>query len=306
MLDRRFALAGLHDIPGSGGFEESPEFGWLTGPAATEQPTDVPACRHDRGSMHVTMLGGDEFQVSTARPILVVGSGGGSGTTTVTIGLAAALATTQEQGWPIAVDATPAGGKLGLRAADAVAPVASMQSWLSTPEPSLPSTVAAVCGRSSSGAGVLTRHDGGLPRRETSSSVHRYLTDAGATPVYDGGQPVSSRFIRPLLADPRIPIALVVEASAGSVNQLRHDLEWLDREFGEFVCTDVAIVVVHRYPLGFDDAAQHLRTFLGDWVRGVFDVPYDDHIANGGPISWDCLHDDSRHAYRNLLQEFTV
>lgn len=305
MLDRRFALAGMQSFPGAAGIDMAPDLAWLTGPAPVEQPTDLPAHRYQDGWIQVTMLAAADFRVPASRPILVVGGSGGAGTTTVTIGLAAALAAADDQARPVAVDATPAGGNIGLRGADAVAPVSSMQSWLSTAEPSLPSTVEAVCGRSSAGAAVLTRHDGGLPRRETSASVHRYLTDAGAIPIYDGGQPVSARFIRPLLADSRIPIALVVEASAGSVNQLRPVLEWLDREFGEFVCTDVAIVVVHRYPVGFVGAAEHLRKFLGDWVRGVYEIPYDDHIAEGGPISWDRLHEGSRHAYRNLLQEFT-
>lgn len=267
-------------------------------------PTDLEPTRYQRGWTQVTMTAAEHFHVPVSRPILVVGASGGAGTTAVTIGLASAMAVEHDHSHPIAVDATPAGGNLALRGADAIAPVATLQSWLSTPEPSLPSQVDAACGRSSVGAGYLSRHDGGLPRRETSSSVHRYLADAGAIPVYDGGAPISARFVHPLLSDPRIPIALVVESSSGSVNQLTPVLEWLDREFGEYLCSEVAIVVVHRYPVGSDDASDHLRKYLGRWVRGVYDIPHDFHIAAGGQISWDLLHEETQHSFRNLLQEF--
>ena len=238
-------------------------------------------------------------------PLLLVGASGGAGVSVTAVGAATALR--EDYGaddvWPVLVDATAAGGDVASRAADAHRCVASVQSWLAGPDPSRPAAVIDACGYTSTGVGVLAQAPVALPRRETFASVHRRLGDAGATAVFDGGAPVSARGIRALLADPRIVVAVVVAARADAANRLLPGLQWLEAEFGEYAVADAAIVVTHQSVHDHQGVAAHLRTHLGGWVRGVFDIPYDPHLATGRTIGWSALGEPTRTAYRTLLRE---
>lgn len=237
-------------------------------------------------------------------PMVVVGNAGGSGATTTALGLAAAAASSSDgELWPVAVDATLGGGDLAARGCDAGAPTGSLQGWLEDRYPQLPSTVSAFAGTTTTGAVVLPRTPDPLPRRQSYVAVHRYLETAGALAVYDAGAPVSNRQVSPLLADPRIALAITVVARVDALNRLTPALRWLDDYFGEFHIADAVLVVTEQLPGSGSAAAAHLRTHLGAWMRSVVEIPYDLHLAEGGPVSWHRLAGETRAAYLHLMGE---
>ncbi|MCX5042507.1 hypothetical protein OG921_04885 [Aldersonia sp. NBC_00410] len=273
----------------------------LHAPVPPGSPTTPPASSARSEYVRVGLPDGPALRPRC--PMLVVGGNGGSGATTTAIGITSALTQVEGSGWPVVVDATPAGGDLARRGADEHRCLSSVQAWLASIEPSLPSPVEDACGFSSLGIGVLGRTENHLPRRETFASVHRLLGDAGVAAVYDGGAPLQANGIRPLLADPRVPVVVTVAARADAANRLMPALEWLDEHCTEFVVADCAVVVTHQSVHAHRGVSEHLRTHLGQWVRGVFDIPYDPHLALGGPITWAQLNPLTRTAYRNLMQE---
>lgn len=279
---------------------------WLVGEPLAGSPADVPARGADRPkTVRLTGLATTGEGLSMPPPMLVVGSAGGSASTVVAANLGSVMAA-DNLGYvfPAVVDATPAGGDLALRGCDAYRTTATVATWLDADEPSLPSAVAAAAGRASSGAVVLARGGESLPRRGTWGAIHRHLIDAGHVPVYDCGAPVSALAVRPLLDDPRNSVALTVQARPDAINRLAAVLRWLDDQFGEGVVGDITIVLTHQN--AFPDPyayADHLRTYVGDWVRAVVEIPYDQHLAAGGVISWDHLGAHTQAAYRHLLQE---
>lgn len=279
---------------------------WLVGESPAGSPTDLPVRGADRpNTVRLTGLATTGEGLSIPPPMLVLGSAGSSGSTVVATNLASVMAA-DNVGYvfPTVVDATPAGGDLALRACDEYRTTATVQTWLDDREPSLPSAVADAVGRASSGATVLARGGESLPRRGTWVSVHRHLIDAGSVPVYDCGAPVSALAVRPLLHDPRIPVALTVQARPDAINRLSAALRWLDDQFGESVVGDITIVLTHQnaYPDPYD-YADHLRTYVADWVHAVVDIPYDQHLAQGDAISWNQLSQPTQAAYRQLLQD---
>ncbi|WP_280246928.1 MULTISPECIES: MinD/ParA family ATP-binding protein [Nocardia] len=264
----------------------------LEAAAAPGSPTGLVAVRG----------GGGRLLRAEAPPVLVVGSSGGSGTTTTTLGLAAAAASCSDgELWPVAVDATLGGGDLAARGCDAVAAASSLQSWLATDQPQLPSTVSAFTGATSTGAAVLARTPDPLPGRQSYVAVHRHLEAAGALPIYDAGAPVSNRLVSPLLADPRIALVITVAARADALNRLIPVLRWLDDHFGQFHIADAVLVVTQQIPGAGSAAIHHLRAHLGAWVRSVVAIPYDLHLAEGGPVSWHRLAGHTRAAYVHLM-----
>ncbi|MFC9999624.1 hypothetical protein [Nocardia sp. NPDC127526] len=265
----------------------------LTAPAPPGAPTDlVPV----RGTAVKSL-------VRTELPaVLVLGTCGGAGTTVTTLGLAAAAANRAEaEADPVCVDATAFGGDLAIRGADAHAPIATLQSWLNTPHPELPSAVADCSGMTSTGVFVLPRTADPLPRRETFSSVHTHLTQAGALPLYDAGAPVANRGIAPLLADPRIALLLVTTARPDAINKLKPALSWLDDHFGEFLVSRVVIAITEQNPGTGQAALAHVRAWIGSWVRTVTCVPFDSHLAAGQLVTWDKLAGATRTTFRLLL-----
>ncbi|MBJ8342909.1 hypothetical protein JGU71_28865 [Antrihabitans sp. YC3-6] len=290
--------------PGTGWTDpDAPE--WLTANPPTGSPTDLPARGADRPStVRLTGLAATGEGLPVPPPFLVVGSAGSSASTTVAANLASVIAADNAgYVYPAVVDATPAGGDLGVRACDAHRTTSTMQDWLDDSEPSLPSAVNAACGTTTAGALVLARRgDDPLPGRESLLSVHRHLVDAGVVPVYDAGAPIHAAAVRPFLYDPRIPVALTVQARPDAINRLATVLRWLHRQFGEAVVGDVTIVVSHQTPnVGPHDYAQHVRDYAGDWVNAVVAIPYDPHLAEGGEITWVRIDPATQAAYRRLL-----
>ena len=284
--------------------------GWLTDPPPPGSPADVPYTdMRVPASVRISGLASTGQGLPIPPPMLVTGSSGGSGSTIVTLGLASAMAI-DNLGYvhPAAIDATPAGGDLSLRGCDLhnARTTATMQTWLAdTSLPvSLPSVVEAACSRSSAGLRIMSRSDAALPRRETLVSVHGNVIDAGFVPIYDAGAPVRARSIRPLLCDPRVPIAITVAARPDAINRLNPVMAWLDAEFGEYMASDVTIVVTRQTndPAMFA-CTEWVRVWGRGHVRSVVEIPYDEHLGEGRQISWHHLAPATQAAFRLLLEE---
>ncbi|MFE5285408.1 MinD/ParA family protein [Nocardia sp. NPDC056611] len=264
----------------------------LMRPGPAGSPTDA-----------VPLHGGRGRLVRAAVPAaLVLGGSGSSGASTTALGLAAAAAVDSDgEVWPVVVDATLGGGDVALRGCDTAAPVSSLQNWLGTRDPGTAASVGACSGQTSTGVRVLTRTPDPLPRRESLTSVARYLENAGLLGVFDAGAPVTSRLAAPLLSDPRVGLVITVAARPDAINRLQPALTWLDENFSEFVVGDAVIVLTEQVPGSTATVIDHVRTHLGSWVRAVVQIPFDLHLATGGPISWHRLAAETRDAYLTLL-----
>ncbi|QLY29116.1 MinD/ParA family ATP-binding protein [Nocardia huaxiensis] len=240
------------------------------------------------------------------RPILVVGGCGGAGTTTTALGIAGEIGAVGAQ--VVAVDATSAGSDLALRGADEHLSPISLQSWLYGRGDNEPAPLKECLSRATSGIGLLWRDPDPLRRRATYLTVTRAIDDAGYTPVYDGGNPIASRHLRPLLEDADIALVLSIPARVDAANRLRVTLEWLDDQFGApgegqggGIVGDTTIVVSHQLPGTDSRIADHLREHLDGWVRDIREIPYDPHLARGELVRHSNLAAETRRAYRRLL-----
>lgn len=290
---------------------DTADLGWLVDPAPDGSPADVPALRRPDLTVSIAGLSPRAVQTPAAPPVLVVGGGGASGTTSVAAGLGAALAVGPDLARPLVVDASPAGGDLAVRSCRRRG--TTVQEWLTWENRDWTSTLEAACGTSDTGARVLASDGSRLPGRDSLLSVHRDVDSAGYAAIYDGGSPVSSRSLRPLLSDPEIRVVLCVAARADAVNRLRPVLAWLDREYGPDpehsaddgsstgIFADLVIAVCRQNPFepGVDFAG-HIRTWIRDYVRAVIEIPYDQHLGAGGLIEWNRLAEPTRDAYRSI------
>ncbi|MEV0545715.1 hypothetical protein AB0H98_02775 [Nocardia salmonicida] len=243
-----------------------------------------------------------ERRDGTRRPILVVGGCGGAGTTTTVLGLAAELVTAGAT--TVAVDATAAGSDIALRGADKHLHPVNLQSWVYGRGDDEPAPLEECLSRSTSGFGLLWRDATPLRRRATFLTVARALDTGGYTAVYDGGNPIAGRQLRPLLDDADIALVLAIPARVDAANRLRVTLEWLDDHYGDDgagVVADTTIVVSHQYSLDDSRVAEHLREHLSGWVREVVEIPYDPHLARGELVRHAELAEATRSAYASLL-----
>ncbi|MFC4126863.1 hypothetical protein [Nocardia rhizosphaerae] len=270
---------------------------WLDDGAA-EEPSDEPS--GDRAP--VVRLRRRNREAGAHRPILVVGGCGGAGTTTTALGLAAELVTAGAA--TVAVDATAAGSDLALRGADKHLHPVNLQSWVYGRGDDEPAPLEECLSRSTSGFGLLWRDATPLRRRATYLTVARALDADGYTAVYDGGNAIAGRQLRPLLDDAEIALVLAIPARADAANRLRVSLEWLDDHYGDEgagVVADTTIVVSHQYSHDDSRVAEHLREHLSGWVREVVEIPYDPHLARGELVRHSELAAVTRAAYGRLL-----
>ncbi|WP_459547022.1 MinD/ParA family ATP-binding protein [Nocardia sp. X0981] len=241
-----------------------------------------------------------------ARPILVVGGCGGAGTTTTALGLAGELGLGGTD--TVAVDATPAGGDLALRGADEHLHPISLQQWLYGRGDDEAAPLKECMSRATSGIGLLWRDAAPLRRRASYLTVARAVDRDGYTAVYDGGSPIASRQLRPLLDDADVALVLTIPARSDAANRLRVTLEWLDDEYGDAaepmgggIVGDTTIVVSHQHPGADSRVADHLREHLSGWVRDIVEVPYDPHLARGELVCHTALAEETRRIYERLL-----
>ncbi|WP_067722624.1 MinD/ParA family ATP-binding protein [Nocardia yamanashiensis] len=277
--------------------DEVPESGESSSPAARSK-APVVRLRKRRGDS------GDAAPAQ--RPILVVGGCGGAGTTTTALGLAGEIAAAGIQ--TVAVDGTFAGSDLALRGADEHLSPISLQSWLYGRGDGEPAPLKECLSRATSGIGLLWRDPAPLRRRATYLTIARAIDESGYTAVYDGGNPIASRHLRPLLEDSDIALVLSIPARADAANRLRVTLEWLDDQFGGQgegqgggIVGDTTIVVSHQLPGNDSRVADHLREHLDGWVADIREIPYDPHLARGELVRHSNLAAETRRAYRRLL-----
>jgi MinD-like ATPase involved in chromosome partitioning or flagellar assembly len=280
--------------------DEVPEEGEPSGRPAR---TRAPVVRLRRGKRAER---GAEIAQPTQRPILVVGGCGGAGTTTTVLGIAGELAMAGNP--TVAVDATAAGSDLALRGADEHLHPISLQSWLYGRGNDEPAPLKECMSQATSGVGLLWRDAAPLRRRATYLTVARSIYDAGFTGVYDGGNPIAGRQLRPLLDDSDVALVLAIPARADAANRLRVTLEWLDDQFGDSadgqgggIVGDTTIVVSHQQPGAESRVAGHLREHLSGWVRDIREIPYDPHLARGELVRHSSLAPETRRAYARLL-----
>ncbi|WP_330179829.1 hypothetical protein OHB26_25770 [Nocardia sp. NBC_01503] len=274
-------------------------------PEEGESPS--PAARSKAPAARLRKRRGDSGEPGPAqRPILVVGGCGGAGTTTTALGIAGEIGAGGAQ--TVAVDATFAGSDLALRGADEHLSPISLQSWLYGRGEDEAAPLKECLSRATSGIGLLWRDPEPLRRRATYLTVARAIGDAGYTPVYDGGNPIAGRHLRPLLEDGDIALVLAIPARADAANRLRVTLEWLDDQFGgpgegqgEGIVGDTTIVVSHQLPGSDSRVADHLREHLDGWVGDILELPYDPHLARGELVRHSDLAAETRRAYRRLL-----
>ncbi|UGT42997.1 hypothetical protein LTV02_06275 [Nocardia yamanashiensis] len=277
--------------------DEVPESGESSSPAARSK-APVVRLRKRRGDSGDT--------APAQRPILVVGGCGGAGTTTTALGLAGEIAAAGIQ--TVAVDGTFAGSDLALRGADEHLSPISLQSWLYGRGDGEPAPLKECLSRATSGIGLLWRDPAPLRRRATYLTIARAIDESGYTAVYDGGNPIASRHLRPLLEDSDIALVLSIPARADAANRLRVTLEWLDDQFGGQgegqgggIVGDTTIVVSHQLPGNDSRVADHLREHLDGWVADIREIPYDPHLARGELVRHSNLAAETRRAYRRLL-----
>lgn len=239
------------------------------------------------------------FPQQIAPAVLVVGAGGGAGATTTTWGLAAAIGVTTDRD-AVAVDATTSGDDLGLRGADELTRPMSLQSWLTEIADGATSITRELLLSSSIGAGLLWRDDTALPARTTIGTIARLLRLSGYLGIYDGGGHVSARQLLPLIYDGHTSLIVATPVRRGAANRLFASLKWLDHNLGGDVVADTTVVVTHQ-DQRTESAADEIRRSLSGWVRDVFEIPYDPHLAGGVAISVDQLHSSTTTAYADIV-----
>ncbi|WP_039825609.1 MinD/ParA family ATP-binding protein [Nocardia testacea] len=277
---------------------------WLDAAPDTEVTDEAAG---DRKARVVRLPGGTRTRAAgEPRPILVVGGCGGAGTTTTALGLAGELGLAGVA--TVAVDATPAGGDLALRGADEHLHPISMQQWLYGRGDDEPAPLKDCMSRATSGIGLLWRDAAPLRRRASYLTVARAVDQAGYIGVYDGGNPIASRQLRPLLDDADVALVLTIPARVDAANRLRVTLEWLDDEYGDSsepmgggIVGDTTIVISHQQRGADSRVADHLREHLAGWVRDIVEVPYDPHLARGELVRHIALADETRQTYERLL-----
>ncbi|WP_433717293.1 MinD/ParA family ATP-binding protein (plasmid) [Nocardia sp. CA-084685] len=229
-------------------------------------------------------------------PVLVVSGCGGGGATTTTLGLASHLAAAVRA---VAVDATVAGGDLVLRGADAQLVLVPMQAWLAGAHSNRSVSLGQALSQASSGAALLARDPGPLPRRATIATVCERLITEALTPIVDGGAAVHARHLRPLLDQPGIRLVLSIPARHDAANRLRWTMQILDAEFGEDLIASTVLVISHQTPNTPAVGAALAEHYAG-WVSAVVEVPFDAHLATGQTITHASLHPQTRDAYTEL------
>lgn len=239
------------------------------------------------------------FSQQIAPGVLVVGAGGSAGATTTAWGLAAAIGATTD--WDaVAVDATTSGGDLGVRGADELMRPMSLQAWLTEIADGATSITRELVLSSSIGAGLLWRDDTALPARATIGTIARLLRLSGYLGIYDGGGHVSAGRLLPLIYDGHTSLIVATPARRGTANRLFASLKWLDNNLGANVVADTAVVVTHQ-DQRTGSHADEIRRSLSGWVRDVFEIPYDPHLAGGVAFSVDQLHSSTTTAYADIV-----
>ncbi|WP_213575388.1 hypothetical protein [Rhodococcus sp. USK13] len=237
---------------------------------------------------------------STTSSTLVLGACGGAGATTTALGLANTAAVHGNA--VVAVDATPAGGDIAERGADAVLSVSGLEHVVTVAASgAVPDDIFdGYCSRTTVDARILNRLGTQTATDSEMSLLAEALHARGASSVYDLGHRLRASYLSPLLAAPT-PIILVVPCRADAFNRLRAALQSIGDTLGEPGLSRTVVTVSNQDNTGWQVDVDLLRDYLGGQVWGVETIPYDEHLGMGVVISHDHLAADTRAAYERLL-----
>lgn len=230
---------------------------------------------------------------------LVLGACGGAGATTTALGLANTYAA--RGATVVAVDATPAGGDVAERGADAVLSVRGLEQLVASANAGAVADdiFDGYCSRTSAGARIVHRAGNESAVPSECHALDETLRTRRATGVYDLGHRARATYLAPLLASPS-PIILVVPCRADAFNRLRSALQSIADTLGEQGLARTVVTVSNQDSAGWQVDVALLREYLGGQVWGVETIPYDQHLGMGIVITHDFLAPETRAAYERL------
>ena len=227
---------------------------------------------------------------------LVLGACGGAGATTTALGLANTAAA--RGGAVVAVDATPAGGDVAERGADAVLSVSGLEQLVAA-GPVADDVFDGYCSRTSAGTRILNRLGDQTASDGEFHTLTGLLRARGVSAVHDLGHRLRAAYLAPLLATPS-PIVLVVPCRADAFNRLRSALQSIGDTLGEPGLARTVVTVSNQDATGWQVDVDLLREYLGGQVWGVETIPYDEHLGMGIVIDHSRLASDTRAAYERV------
>ncbi|REE74844.1 hypothetical protein C8E05_4290 [Rhodococcus wratislaviensis] len=230
---------------------------------------------------------------------LVLGACGGAGATTTALGLANTAAA--RGGAVVAVDATPAGGDVAERGADAVLSVSGLEQLVASAAagPVADDVFDGYCSRTSAGTRILNRIGNQTASEREFHTVTGSLRARGVSAVHDLGHRLRAAYLAPLLATPS-PIVLVVPCRADAFNRLRSALQSIGDTLGAPGLARTVVTVSNQDATGWQVDVDLLREYLGGQVWGIETIPYDEHLGMGIVIDHSRLAPDTRAAYERV------
>ncbi|MBC2641119.1 MULTISPECIES: hypothetical protein [unclassified Rhodococcus (in: high G+C Gram-positive bacteria)] len=228
--------------------------------------------------------------------ILVLGACGGAGATTTALGLANTAAV--RGGAVVAVDATPAGGDIAERGADAVLSVSGLEQVVAA-GPVADDVFDGYCSRTSAGTCILNRIGNQTATDREFDALTGALRARGGSAVHDLGHRLRAAYLAPLLSTPS-PIVLVVPCRADAFNRLRATLQSIGDTLGEPGLARTDVTVSNQDATGWQVDVDLLRQYLGGQVWGIETIPYDEHLGMGIVIDHARLAPQTRMAYERV------
>ena len=238
----------------------------------------------------------DPLQQALPASTLVLGACGGAGATTTALGLANTEAA--RGGAVVAVDATPAGGDVAERGADAVLSVSGLEQLVAA-GPVADDVFDEYCSRTSAGTRILNRIGNQTAADREFHTLTVALRARRVSAVHDLGHRLRAAYLAPLLATPT-PIVLVVPCRADAFNRLRSALQSIGDTLGEPGLARTVVTVSNQDATGWQVDLDLLREYLGGQVWGVETIPYDEHLGMGIVIEHAKLAPETRAAYQRV------
>ncbi|QSE91634.1 hypothetical protein JWS13_24855 [Rhodococcus pseudokoreensis] len=241
----------------------------------------------------------DQLQQALPVSTLVLGACGGAGATTTALGLANTEAA--RGGAVVAVDATPAGGDVAERGADAVLSVSGLEQLVASAvaSPVADDVFDGYCSRTSAGTRILNRIGNQTASDREFHTLTSSLRARQVSAVHDLGHRLRAAYLAPLLTTPT-PIVLVVPCRADAFNRLRSALQSIGDTLGEPGLARTVVTVSNQDATGWQVDLDLLREYLGGQVWGVQTIPYDEHLGMGIVIEHAKLAPETRAAYQRL------
>lgn len=216
--------------------------------------------------------------------LLVTGASGGSGTSTVALGIADACSTVGLE--VAAVDGALGGGDLGELGCAAARPSAGVGrgGGVATLDTVLEPRAMAGLPFTAAGSRILGRSSGDAAEPDFRRLDWR-LRSAFDLCVYDlGHRAIGRSATQPLVLESET-IVVTVAARRDALARVRDAVHTLRFVLGEYRARHAVIALVRQNPSRPEIFGGQLRDRLGDQVAGVVEIPYDEGLATGHPIT---------------------